>query len=305
MFCNNCGAQMPDGTNFCNNCGAPQTQAQAPAAQTPPVSPMPPMPPVAPVQPEQPKKSKTGLIVGIIALIVVVATFCVTAFVAPGFLLKDKEEGKEDETDSVSTSQVETTNNEGTTKPVTYNLDDAEAVAVKYAENMGSMDFEKLFAAEIIGKDVIYKMAEDLLVESSGCSTAEEMYAALEEATGESIKSTEDVMNFVYKNFGYNSGASSCEVEVIDVAAFNETEASKYINETKADMASYFDANVVDWDDVKSYAMVEMNLSLSGSESTAEILLGYINGSWKVINIYEDGEHIQLMSIYFVQGMVE
>lgn len=49
MFCNMCGANIPDGVGFCPNCGAPQPKA-AQASEQPEVA----VQPAAPVQPEAP-----------------------------------------------------------------------------------------------------------------------------------------------------------------------------------------------------------------------------------------------------------
>ncbi len=90
MFCNSCGAQLPDGTKFCNICGAALTPAQPSAQQ--PAQPYYPQQPQAPIQqtpadyPQQPmgyplpvtpvmtqtkkKKSKAPIIIAVIFIII-------------------------------------------------------------------------------------------------------------------------------------------------------------------------------------------------------------------------------------------
>lgn len=56
MFCNMCGANIPDGVEFCPNCGAPQPKAAQPeAAQAGVPQPEAPAQVAAPVQPEAPQ----------------------------------------------------------------------------------------------------------------------------------------------------------------------------------------------------------------------------------------------------------
>lgn len=68
MFCNKCGAQLPDGSTFCGNCGAPQTVSQPvnpqPAGQNPAAG--------------TPKKKKKGgcclwVLIAIVAVILMIA----------------------------------------------------------------------------------------------------------------------------------------------------------------------------------------------------------------------------------------
>lgn len=54
MFCNMCGANIPDGVEFCPNCGAPQPKAPQENAPQAPVQPEAPAQPEAPVQAEAP-----------------------------------------------------------------------------------------------------------------------------------------------------------------------------------------------------------------------------------------------------------
>ncbi|MBR3416331.1 MAG: zinc ribbon domain-containing protein [Clostridia bacterium] len=66
MFCNNCGANIPDGSAFCQNCGAPVasvSSAPDPYRVTPAVGPY-----AKTVDPREREASKSVLTFGIIAL---------------------------------------------------------------------------------------------------------------------------------------------------------------------------------------------------------------------------------------------
>ena len=100
MFCNSCGAQLPDGTKFCNNCGATLTPTQPSAQQ--PAQPFIPQQPQAPIQqvsagyPQQPmgyplpvtpvmiqpkKKSKAPIIIIAVIFIVIAAIIAISAII--------------------------------------------------------------------------------------------------------------------------------------------------------------------------------------------------------------------------------
>ena len=72
MFCNRCGANLPDGTQFCTNCGAPQTAPQQPAPQATPFQFAPQAAPAAPVK-KSGKGKKLGITAAIIAAVLVVS----------------------------------------------------------------------------------------------------------------------------------------------------------------------------------------------------------------------------------------
>ena len=66
MFCNHCGANVPEGSAFCQNCGAPVASVPAqsdPYRVTPKADPY-----VKPVDPREREASKSVLTFGIIAL---------------------------------------------------------------------------------------------------------------------------------------------------------------------------------------------------------------------------------------------
>lgn len=101
MFCTNCGKPIDEGQKFCTGCGAPVPGADttlspaadttpAPAAVTTPspavatAQPAPKKPAKAKAKVEKPakaKKSKAGLIVGIVALLLLIAAFLAFYFV--------------------------------------------------------------------------------------------------------------------------------------------------------------------------------------------------------------------------------
>jgi ketosteroid isomerase-like protein len=100
-YCGSCGKASEDGQKFCRYCGRPVAQAgaAAPLSAAPPAlaAPPAPAPPLGPglgaVYPPpsayppgawsapQPRRSRKGLLIGLAALVVVVAVACVLAFV--------------------------------------------------------------------------------------------------------------------------------------------------------------------------------------------------------------------------------
>ena len=80
MFCNRCGANVPEGSAFCQNCGAPVASVSAqsdPYRVTPKADPY-----VKPVDPREREASKSVLTFGIIAL----AFSCTGIFSFVGFI---------------------------------------------------------------------------------------------------------------------------------------------------------------------------------------------------------------------------
>ena len=108
MFCNNCGAQNPDGANNCSNCGASLNNTQQTSQPAAPVQNNAPVQPVTPAQPQKPKNNKgliIGIVAGVVALIAIVAV--VLVFVLGG----DKD--KDDEKDGSSTTKAAVTQDVG------------------------------------------------------------------------------------------------------------------------------------------------------------------------------------------------
>jgi hypothetical protein len=73
-----------------------------------------------PYGPQPPKKSNTGLVVGVCVAVVALATFAVTAFAAPGFLLSDDKNSSDstassDETGDNTGSEVDAGDTEAAT----------------------------------------------------------------------------------------------------------------------------------------------------------------------------------------------
>lgn len=117
MFCNKCGAQLPDGTNFCKYCGASLSSAPAefsnyaePYMVQPPVQPQPtaPQPMQAPMAPppnnyDEQKKSSTGYIVIAVVAVILIAAVIVTAILLFGNKDSDSEDSKSTTTSSATT----------------------------------------------------------------------------------------------------------------------------------------------------------------------------------------------------------
>lgn len=101
MFCQKCGAQVPDGVGFCSGCGSAMNAA--PAASAAPVA------PAAPVAAPQPPKKNTGVIIGVVAAVAVIAIVLVVLFatgVLGGNKDKDKDEDKSETTETTVSQQV-------------------------------------------------------------------------------------------------------------------------------------------------------------------------------------------------------
>ena len=141
MFCNKCGAQLPDGTQFCSNCGAPQVPAQ-PEPQAQPQQPvyeaqqqptyeMPQQPqqpygagnqPYQPVQPVMPPqnddgKKKKAIIIAVVAVIAVIAIVVGILFGTGVIGGKDKED--EDDKTTVSDEKKDEQEEKDSTEPDT------------------------------------------------------------------------------------------------------------------------------------------------------------------------------------------
>lgn len=96
MFCNHCGAKLPDGSRFCSTCGADLTAAPAPAAQKPQPAPR----ANSETGSKKPKK-KTPIW---LTVVIVLAAFLIGKFVIAPSMLSEP-----DSTGGNSDSQVQET----------------------------------------------------------------------------------------------------------------------------------------------------------------------------------------------------
>lgn len=122
MFCNKCGAQLPDGVAFCSYCGNQLTaQPQQPEQPTQPQYQQPVQPqyeqpmqqpiqqpyqPAPMPQPLPPKKSNKGIIIGIVAVVLVIAIVVGVLFGTGVIGGKSKDDG-DDKDDKTTTSQTD------------------------------------------------------------------------------------------------------------------------------------------------------------------------------------------------------
>lgn len=140
MFCNKCGAQLPDGTQFCNICGAPQVQPTQNGYEQPvqPVQPVyeqpvqptyeqpgynPQVPPQYPTPAMPPQnnggKNKNVIVIAIIAVIAVIAIVVGILFGTGVIGGKDKDKDDDDDKTSKSDEKKDDEDKEDTTEPDT------------------------------------------------------------------------------------------------------------------------------------------------------------------------------------------
>lgn len=166
MFCNFCGAQLPDGTKFCNICGKslspaqsaaqqpafnPQ-QPQAPIQQTPADYPQQPMGyplPVTPVMTQPKKKSKAPIIIAVI--FIVIAAIVVISVVTN--TSKTIEHG-------VIDGNVYTNESIGIkfTKPDAWVFSSDEELAEMNEDSVSASDYSDL-AKLVRAKDCVFEMS--------------------------------------------------------------------------------------------------------------------------------------------------
>ncbi len=154
MFCNSCGAQLPDGTKFCNICGATLTPTQ-PSAQQPaqPFIPQQPMGyplPVTPVMTQPKKKSKAPIIIIAVIFIVIAAIILISAIINAS---KTVEHG-------VIDGNVYTNESIGIkfTKPDAWVFDSDEELAKRNEGSVSASDYSDL-AKLVSEKNSIFEMS--------------------------------------------------------------------------------------------------------------------------------------------------
>lgn len=114
MFCNFCGAQLPDGSAFCNFCGAQLSTPQTYGTQIPTQNPVTQPNPYQPPAPE--KKSNKSIIIAIIVAIIFVASAIVAVVIFTGNN-DDSEDKANTSSDSTTSSVSSSAEDENSTKP--------------------------------------------------------------------------------------------------------------------------------------------------------------------------------------------
>lgn len=175
MFCNKCGAQLPDGVAFCSYCGNQLTpQPQQPEQPTQPQYEQPTQPlyqqPVQPQydqpmqqpyqpapmpQPLPPKKSNKGLIIGIVAAILVIAIVVGVLFGTGviGGKSKDDSEDKDNKTTTSAQDKEEDVNSNSTVK-VEEAITLSDGTVISIGDNVGSLKYITELTVELYIEDL-------------------------------------------------------------------------------------------------------------------------------------------------------
>ncbi len=114
MFCNYCGAQLPDGSAFCNFCGAQLSTPQTYGTQIPTQNPVTQPNPYQPPAPE--KKSNKSIIIAVIVAIIFVIGAIAAVIVFTGNN-DDGEDKTNTSSDSTTSSVSSSAEDENSTKP--------------------------------------------------------------------------------------------------------------------------------------------------------------------------------------------
>ena len=315
MFCNNCGAQNPDGANNCSNCGASLNNTQQTSQPAAPVQNNAPVQPVTPAQPQKPKNNKgliIGIVAGVVALIAIVAV--VLVFVLGG----DKD--KDDEKDGSSTTKAAVTQDAGDKdKDNKDNNSDDKPANKPATSNMSYQDVVKEFFKLCVSGDfngALKYSAIDLesyltdAANSNGISISD-VYNILEEATydetGEEIEITsiDQFYTIMGKMYSEDIGSYTVtEVKITGADLLDVTDSYDMddIKEEYVDCYAFwglgFDENdlskYVDTSKITEAYDVDADVTITYSDGTSETVSAWCyvvnyNGNWLVI-----GEPLQL-----------
>ncbi len=266
MFCKKCGTQLPDNADSCNNCGLI-------------------------INPKiEPKKNNKGLVVGIVIGLVgiLVAVFCITAFVTPGFL-------KNDNSTNATTSDSEISSDSPEAEQLNIDLDEIENLAEFYLESISKSDIVNVGEKEIISWSIMEYVYEDWLVEffeaQSGYRfTIDEIYEGLSDELNYPIN---DMADFWKVSMAEAQPEDYCtDIKIHSSGVISKKDADKYVEKTKNKIDEFKDyglnSNYYDWDEIESYAKVDCEVTKN--DKTKEkffIISGYLDGEWVVL--YDSG----------------
>lgn len=171
MFCNKCGAQLPDGVAFCSYCGNQLTaQPQQPEQPTQPQYQQPVQPqyeqpmqqpiqqpyqPAPMPQPLPPKKSNKGIIIGIVAVVLVIAIVVGVLFGTGVIGGKSKDDG-DDKDNKTTTSAQDKEDDANSNSPVkveeAITLSDGTIISI--GDNVGSLKYITELTVELYIEDL-------------------------------------------------------------------------------------------------------------------------------------------------------
>ena len=209
MFCQKCGANLPDGSTFCQVCGS-----QLNVAPATPVMPAAPAAPVAPagydlpVAPQPPKKKKTGMIIAIVVAVIVVIAGVVGALFATGVIGKSDEERiqeiAEDTANKISRGTVNgnvyTNDSIGISfeKPADWKFATDDELGALVGGVMDEIDREDVEKA-LIEASMVY----DMMTSSEAGDSVQVYFINLQDSNGdinEAIEDAKEGMNSGIKN---------------------------------------------------------------------------------------------------------
>lgn len=267
MFCKNCGTQMADNAESCSNCGS-----------------------IVNTKSEEHKKKSKGLFIGLMVGIVgiLVAVFCIIAFVTPGFL-------KNESTAKQTSSESEKSTESAEAETLYVDLDEVEALAVSYNESISKSDVVNICETEIVSWGIMEYVYEDVIVDlfeaQSGYRfTIDEIYEGLSDEANYPINNMADLFKVVFAQEQFEDAFTDIKVHSSEV--ISKKDADKYIEKTKNKMDELKDyglnSNYYDWDEIESYAKVDGEVTKN--DKTKEkffMIFGYLNGEWLVL--YDSG----------------
>ncbi|MGN0539933.1 MAG: zinc-ribbon domain-containing protein [Candidatus Fimenecus sp.] len=300
MFCNNCGAQNPDGANNCSNCGARLNNAQQTSQPAAPVQ------PVTPAQPQKPKNNKgliIGIVAGVVALIAIVAV--VLVFVLGGD--KDKDDEKDDSgttkaavtQDAGDKNKDDKENNKSNNKPATSSMSYQDVVK-EYSKLILSGDFSgalKYSAIDVEGylTDVANSNGSSM---SAICDALEGIiyYELDEEVEITSIDQFYTVMGKMFREDMGSYTVSEVKITEFDLLDITDSYDMDDIKEEYIDCYAFwgfgFDENdlpkYVDTSKITEAYDIEAEVTVTLSDGTSDTFdfWGYVvnyNGNWLVV----------------------
>lgn len=181
MFCNKCGAQLPDGVAFCSYCGNQLTaQPQQPEQPTQPQYQQPVQPqyeqpmqqpiqqpyqPAPMPQPLPPKKSNNGIIIGIVAVVLVIAIVVGVLFGTGVIGGKSKDDG-DDKDNKTTTSAQDKKDDANSNSPVkveeAITLSDGTIISIGDTVGSISLTGDIIIDISVEGDDDYYVPDADL-----------------------------------------------------------------------------------------------------------------------------------------------